>query len=103
MLEEDSETSSGVSRPTTSSTTHPPTKRKPVFRPTGKALDLSPFAFSPLLSSDADTDQGLTGSPSIGANPNQELEPMTPCIILVRNLRLIQTMVITLEEGGGVK
>lgn len=55
----------GVSRLASSSTSYPPTKRKPVLRPTEKVLDLSPFASSSSLFSEVDTDQGSTGSPSL--------------------------------------
>lgn len=71
-----------VSRPTTSSAAHPSAKRKLVLRPIGKTLDLSPFASSSTLPFTPSTDQDSTGTPSIGVNPNQELEPMVPCIIL---------------------
>ena len=71
---------SGVSRPTTSSTTFPSTKRKSVPRLVGKELDLSPFACTPSFSFTAGTAQDSTCSPSVGAN--QELEPVVSCIIL---------------------
>lgn len=72
----------GVSRTTTSFTVHLLAKRKPILQPTSKVLNLSPSASSPKLSSTTDTDQDSTGLPSIGANPNQELELVVPCIIL---------------------
>lgn len=62
----------------TSSTVHSLAKRKSVPRSTGKALDLSPFAFSPMLFSTAGTDQDLTDFLSTRANPNWELELMVP-------------------------
>lgn len=43
---------------------------------------MSPFASSFTLSSVVGTDQDSIDSPSIGANLNQDLEPMAPCIIL---------------------
>ena len=72
----------GVSRLASSSTSYPPNTRKPVIRPIEKVLNLSLFVSSSSLSSKVDTDQGSTGSPSIETNPNQELEPVVPCIIL---------------------
>ena len=71
---------SGVSRPTTSSTAFPSTKRKSVPQLVEKELDLSPFACTPSFSFTAGTAQDSTGSPSVGAN--QELEPVVSCIIL---------------------
>lgn len=58
------------------------TKRKLVLRLTKKALDLSPSASSPQLSSVAGIDQDSIGLPSTGANPNRELELMVPYNIL---------------------
>lgn len=60
----------------------PLAKRKSTLQPTGKALDLSPPPFSLSLSLEAGINQGSTGSPSIGANPNQELELAVPFIVL---------------------
>ena len=60
----------GVSRLATSSTAHPPTKKKSVLQPIEKALDLSLSPSSPLLSTEVDANQDSTGSPSVGANPN---------------------------------
>lgn len=73
---------SGVSRQATNSTTCPPAKRKSTLQPTGKALDLSPSLFSISLSLEVGINQGSTGSSSIGANPDQELEPAVPFIVL---------------------
>lgn len=71
-----------VSRSATSSTARLSTKRKSVIRPIGKVLDLSPSPSSPSLSSEVNIDQDSTGSPSIGANLDHELEPAIPFIVL---------------------
>lgn len=72
----------GVRRSATNSTTHPPAKGKSALRPTGKALALYSSHSSLSLSLEADIDQGSTSSPSIGVNPDQELEPTVPFIVL---------------------
>lgn len=66
----------------TNSTTHPLAKGKSALQPTGKALALYSSHSFLSLSLEADIDQGSTGSPSIGVNPDQELEPTVPFIVL---------------------
>lgn len=73
---------SGVSRQATNSTNCPLAKRKSTLQPIGKVLDLSPSLFSLSLSLEAGINQGSTGSSSIGANPDQELKPAVPFIVL---------------------
>ncbi|KAJ9687239.1 hypothetical protein PVL29_015916 [Vitis rotundifolia] len=55
---------------------------KSVIWPTGKASDLSPSAYFPTFSFTAGTDQDSIDSPSIKDNPDRELEPVVPYIIL---------------------
>lgn len=72
----------GRNHPTTSSTILLQTKEKLVSRSAEEALDLSSSTSSPTSSSETGTNQGSTGSPSIGARSNQEFDPVVPCIIL---------------------
>lgn len=73
----------GRSRPASSSTAHPPSKKKSVTRPVEKALDLSPSSpsHSP-PSEEVSPDQDSIGLPSVEGRSNQELEPMISCINL---------------------
>ena len=59
----------GGSHPATSSTALPQTKGKSISQSTRKALDFSLSTSSPTSSSEAGTNQGSIGSPSIGARP----------------------------------
>lgn len=73
----------GRSRPTSSSTTHPSSKKKSVSRPTEKALDLTPSSSSHSSpSTEFGPGQDSTGLPSLESHSNQELEPIVPCINL---------------------
>lgn len=89
-----------VSRSATNSTTHPPAKGKSALRPTRKALALYPSHSSLSLSLEADIDQGSTGSPSIGVNLDQELEPTVPFIVLkVEEEKEEEKMALNLRIG----
>lgn len=72
----------GKNHPTTSSTVLLQTKEKLVSRSAREALDLFSSTSSPTSYSETGTNQGSIGSPSIGARPNQEFDPVVPCIIL---------------------
>lgn len=73
----------GGSRPASSSTAHPPSKKKSVTRPVEKALDLSPSSSSHSPpSKEVGPDQDSIGLPSVEGRSNQELEPMISCINL---------------------
>ena len=73
----------GGSRPTSSSTTHPPSKKKFVTRPAKKALNLSLSSSShSLTSEESGPSQDSIGLPSMKGRWNQEPEPMVPYINL---------------------
>lgn len=78
---------SDENRPTTSSIIYPPTKKKKsVTQPTKKvsALPLASLCASTLSTSSsmASTEHdSMVDTPSIGIEPETEIEPMMPCII----------------------